>query len=288
MATETTFIITVLLPCLLAFIIFGLGLSLDREDFKRISKTPTAVFTGLTLKIVLLPAMAFLICLLFRLEPALAVGMMILAGCPGGVMANVFANLAKGDVAFSLTLTAIDTLIASVTLPITIGFSLYYFQGDHQTVGLQISELVKIFLILFFPVTLGMYCRAKFPVKAAVLERYIKFISIAFLIFLIVAVVSKERQLLIDNAFKIGGVIILFNFLCLLFGFLGARLLGLTRPQIISVTMASGIQGTALGITVATSVLNNVTYAVPAAFFSLTMYLMAAATVALNNRLRAD
>ena len=145
-------IITVMLPLALAIIMIGLGLELTPKDFARITKHPKAVLIALFCQLVVLVSIAFVLCKLFTLPPLLAVGLMLLAASPGGSTANLFSYLFKGDLALNITLTAINSVIAALTLPLIVNFSIMHFMQEGQQVSLQFSKILQVFGIIIIPV----------------------------------------------------------------------------------------------------------------------------------------
>src|SRR5918992_2723128 len=147
---------TVLLPLALALVMFGLGLSLTLGDFARVGRQPKAVVIALVLQLLVLPAVCFGLVVAFDLPPLLAVGLMLLAASPGGTTANLFSHLFRGDVALNVTLTAVNSVIAVITLPVVVNLSTAYFEpavGD-GTVGLQFGKTLQVFAIVLIPVAL--------------------------------------------------------------------------------------------------------------------------------------
>ena len=153
---------SVLLPIALAIIMLGLGLTLTVADFSRVLRMPRAVLVALGVQVILLPLICFGLVKLFGLAPALAVGMMLLAASPGGTTANLFSHLAGGDVALNVTLTAVNSVLAVITLPIVVNLSLDHFLGDGE-IGLQPAKMLQVFAIVLVPVALGMLLRNKLP-----------------------------------------------------------------------------------------------------------------------------
>ena len=150
---------TVGLPLALGIIMFGLGLSLTLDDFRRVGRHPRAVAVALACQLLLLPALCFGLVKLLDLDPLLAIGMMLLAASPGGTSANLFSHLFRGDVALNVTLTAINSVIAIVSLPIITNLAIdHYDQGD--SVSLQFGKVVEVFAVVLVPVALGLLVRA--------------------------------------------------------------------------------------------------------------------------------
>jgi BASS family bile acid:Na+ symporter len=155
---------TVLLPLALALVMFGLGLSLTPADFARVGRQPKAVVIALVLQLLVLPALCFGLVLAFDLPPLLAVGMLLLAASPGGTTANLFSHLFRGDVALNITLTAVNSLVAVVTLPLITNLAIAYFDpADGGTLGLQLGKTAQVFAVVLVPVAIGMLVRRRAP-----------------------------------------------------------------------------------------------------------------------------
>lgn len=281
MEVKGSFFITTGLPIIIALIMFGLGLTLKKDDFMRVLKMPKANLLGLAIKIILLPAIAFVLCKVFGLMPTFAVGTMMVAAAPSSAMANVFSRLGKGDVALSLCITAIDNILTAVTLPLYVALAFQLFMGESQQIGMQWEESVKIFILILVPTLLGMAFVSKWPAAAVKVDKVLKVVSMAVLVILIVGVFTANKHLIIEYAGDLALVITLFNLICYALGYFIPRVLKLDGPQSVSLAMAMGLQGTALIATIGISILNNVEYAMPAAFFSLSMYLLGFASLAI-------
>jgi bile acid:Na+ symporter, BASS family len=264
------------LPIALGIIMLGLGLSLTLEDFKRVAKYPKAMTVALVCQMILLPALCFFLVKVFALEPALAVGLMLLAASPGGATANLYSHLSDGDVALNISLTAINSVLTLFTLPLIVNFSLDYFMDSGQYVPMQFSKVLEVFGIVLIPVTIGMLIRNKFSVFAARMEKPVKIASALILIIIIVSVTIREKQLLAEYFTVIGLPIVLFNILSLATGYFIPRLLNIEKRQSIAIGMEIGIHNGTLAIYIALSVLANSSMSVPPAIYSLLMFFTAA------------
>lgn len=271
-------LLTVLLPLALGIIMLGLGLSLSVEDFRRVGRQPRPVVVALLCQTVLLPLLCFALVKAFGLAPALAVGMLLLAASPGGTTANLYSHLAHGDVALNISLTAVNSLLAVVTLPLVVNLSLAHFMGEGSTLPLQFDKVLQVFLIVLVPVAIGMALRARFPGFAARMNRPVRLVSVLFLVAIIALAVFKDWNTLVDYAPSIGLAALAFNLLSLAVGYGVPRLLGLPARQAIAIGMEIGIHNGTLAIAVALSpaLLNNPTMAIPAAIYSLIMFVTAA------------
>jgi BASS family bile acid:Na+ symporter len=269
---------TVFLPVALGIIMFGLGLSLRIADFTRVLVYPKAVIIGLVCQVLLLPVVCFFIAKGYGLEPALAVGLMLLAASPGGTSANLYSHLANGDVALNITLTAINSILALLTLPIIVNLSLTHFMGEGQALPLQFSKVIQVFAIVLVPVGFGMLVNRYANGLSTKLRQPVKWLSVLFLVLVIVLAVSKDS----DNVGKyvklVGAACLTFNLVSLAVGYWVPRLLKLDERQAIAIGMEIGIHNGTLAIAIALSpmMLNNPTMAVPAAVYGILMFFTAA------------
>ncbi|MDQ3401922.1 MAG: bile acid:sodium symporter family protein [Actinomycetota bacterium] len=277
MASST--LTTVFLPIALAIIMFGLGLSLTVADFTRIARVPRAALLALSVQLIILPLLCLGLVLLFDLEPVLAVGMMLLAASPGGTTANIFSHLAGGDVALNVTLTAVNSVIAVVTLPIVVNLSIAGFLGASSTIGLQPAKMVQVFAIVLVPVVLGMLVNRRWPVFTARVRGGVKLASIVVLVAVIGVAVWAERANIFDYLREVGVVAVLLCALSLAIGYLVPRLASVERRQAIASSFEIGIHNSTLAITIALSptLLDNARMAIPAAVYGILMFIPAGA-----------
>lgn len=272
---QASLLTTVLLPLALGVIMLGLGLGLTLDDFKRVARYPRAVLTGLFLQMGLLPWVAFGLALLFGLPPELAVGLMLLAASPGGATANIYSHLARGDVALNITLTAVNSVLCLITLPLIINLSLDYFLGSGQYVPPPIRKIVEVAIIIVLPVSLGMLIRHYAPRFAERMEKPIRLLSVLVLALLVVAAVAKEWRILIEYFAAVGLACLLFNLVSMGAGYGAPLALKLPRRQAIAIAMEIGIHNGTLAIYIALNVLQNATMSIPAAIYSLLMFFTA-------------
>lgn len=269
-------LVVVGLPVALGIIMFGLGLDLTTQDFVRIGRRPRAVSVALACQLLLLPAICFGLVLLFRLPPVLAVGMMLLAASPGGTVANLYSHLFRGDVALNISLTAINSIIAVVTLPIIVNLSMAFFQPGGETVGLQLKKTIEVFLIVLVPVALGMLVRRWKPGFAAAMDKPVRIISVVFLTLIILAAVISNFAVLAEDFAALAGVTVSFCLLSLGLGFAVPRLAGIDRPQSIASGFEVGLHNGTLAIVIAQSVLGSSDMSLPAAVYGVLMFPLAA------------
>jgi BASS family bile acid:Na+ symporter len=266
---------TVGLPIALGIIMFGLGLGLTLDDFRRVARAPKAVAVALTCQIVLLPLVCFGLVLLFDLPPLLGIGMLLLAASPGGTTANLFSHLFKGDVALNITLTAINTLVAVVTLPIITGLAIAYYDRQDD-VTMPLVEIVKVFALILVPVAIGMVVRAKTPAFAERMDRPVRIGSAAILAILVLGILLDQRENVVDYLTDVGPVTAVFCAISLVVGYVVPKAFGVSGPQAIASSMEVGVHNATLAIFVAVEVLDSVEVSVPAAVYSLVMFVFAA------------
>jgi BASS family bile acid:Na+ symporter len=264
---------TVLLPLALAIRMLGMGLSLVPEDFRRITRYPKAVAVGVVCQIVLLPLIGALIALVVPMQPELAVGLIVLAVCPGGPSSNLVTYLAKGDVALSVTLTAVSSIITVFTIPLFTNLALQHFLGERAAIALPIgSTMLQIFLITLLPTAIGMAIRHQFPGSARRLEKPMSRLAVGLLALIIVLLLMREGSKLPGFLVQVGIGVVLLNLLATLAGFLAGKLFQLPLAQQICIAIEVGIQNGTLAIAITAGLLNNPDMAVPAAIYSLLMY----------------
>ena len=268
-------LVSVALPPALAIIMFGLGLGLTVDDFTRVGRHPKAVAVALTCQLVLLPAVCFGLVLLFDLPALLAIGMLLLAASPGGASANLFSHLFHGDVALNITLTAINSVISILTLPLITNFAIDWFdQGD--SVSMPFIEIVKVFAIVLVPVALGMLVRQLKPAFAAAMDRPVRIGSVVILAALVLAIMVDQRENVGDSLADVGLVAAVFCAASLVTGYVVPRAFGIVREQAIASSMEIGVHNAALAIFIAVEVLESTEISVPAAVYSLIMFVFAA------------
>ena len=242
---------TIGLPVALGIIMLGLGLSLTLADFARVLKQPKAVIIALLCQLVLLPAICFGLVLAFQLPPILAVGMMMLAASPGGTTANLYSHLFRGDIALNISLTAVNSVIAVITLPIITNFAIAYFQPFDDRLGLQWSKALEVFAIVLLPVALGMIVRRFWPRFAASMDKPVRIASVIILIVVIAGAVASNWTLLVANFTQLALITVLFCLISLTVGFLVPRMLRVGKRQAIATSFEIGIHNATLAIVIA-------------------------------------
>jgi BASS family bile acid:Na+ symporter len=279
---------TIFLPLALGIIMFGLGLSLSPADFKRILIYPKAVFIGAITQLVLLPLLGFGIAyFMLSSNPELAVGLIILAMCPGGPTSNLLTHLGNGDTALCITLTAISSIVKIFTIPIMVNIAIAMFMKESQIVQLDIvGTISKIITITILPASLGMLINAKFKSFALGAEKPVKIMSAVFLVLIIVAAVLKEKSNIAEYFMLAGPAALLLNVLGMTIGYFLPKIFNLNSGQQLTISIETSIQNGTLAIAIASSplMLNNSTMAIPAAVYSIIMFITAGVFISLLNR----
>lgn len=279
---ESNFLTAVFLPLALGVIMFGMGLTLTLADFRRVILLPKAAALGLVNQLILLPVIAFAVALAFPLTPELAMGVMILAVCPGGPTSNLLSYLCRADVALSITLTAVSSLVTVVTIPILINFSLAYFMGVDGPQQLSVWDSVfKILLITLLPTGLGMALNHWRP---ALCQRAVGAVNVASLVLFVLvlagAILSQKDEL--AGFFRQAGLAALvLNVATMAVGFFSGKIFGIDLRQRLTISIESGLQNGTLAIAVAASplLLNSPQMAIFPAIYSLIMFVTCGALV---------
>ena len=266
---------TIGLPVALGIIMLGLGLSLTLADFARVLKQPKAVIIALLCQLILLPAICFGLVLAFNLPPVLAVGMMMLAASPGGTTANLYSHLFRGDIALNISLTAVNSVIAVITLPLITNFAIAYFEPFDDRLGLQWSKTLEVFAIVLLPVALGMLIRRFRPGFADGMDKPVRIASVIILIVVIAGAVASNWSLLVSNVAQLALITVLFCLISLTIGFLVPRALRVGRRQAIATSFEIGIHNATLAIVIAQSVLGSTELSLPAAVYGVLMFFIA-------------
>jgi len=271
-------IIDIFLPISLMFIMFTLGIGLTVENFKNIITQPKALILGLVNQMLLLPLIAFFILLIIKLPSEMAVGMMILACCPGGVTSNMLTKLAKGDTALSISFTAIVSIISVITLPIIVSFSMQYFLGSNAPSINILSLGMTMFCITTIPVGIGLFINTKYHDFSVSFSIIANKISTILFVIIIAGALTSEWEAFINNLNLLGPAIIALIFLMLLIGYSSASLFNLNKEKSITIAIESGIQNATVGITIGNLILNQDTglsiLSLPSGVYGILMYLV--------------
>lgn len=270
----TTLLTKVALPLSLAIIMLGMGMTLIPADFARIAKYPKGVLLGLTNQLIFLPLIGFLLAWAFNLDSTMAVGLMILAACPGGPTSNLITQVCKGNIALSVTLTAIASFVSILTIPFIISYALEYFgSGSDIVIKLPILDtILQIMVITVIPISIGMIIRRFKPDFAHKMERPMRIASTVIFILIFIAVIAANFKLLGEAMKKVGPVTFLLNIATMSLGYFTAKLLRLNLKDAISITVESGIQNGTLAFVIATTILNNIEMGIPTGAYSIWMF----------------
>ena len=272
-------IVQVLLPLILAFIMFSLGLGLRKQDFTRVLKYPKAFATGITNQLVLLPLIAFCLIKLFGFTTELAVGIMIISFCPGGVTSNVLTRIAGGNTPLSISLTAVVSLASVITVPLLVALSVGYFMSV-DSAEVDITRLgITMFLITAVPVLLGMLLTAMKPLWVERISKGVSRTANLLFVFIILAALIKNWDVFYSNLPMLGPALMLLNIVMLALGLISASLMKLGSKDATTISIESGVQNGTLGIAVGALIALNTAdllqpTTLPSVVYSIIMYVV--------------
>jgi len=273
MIAHMNIVTDVILPLALAFIMFVLGLGLTGSDFLRVVKQPRDFFVGAFSQIILLPIIAFILVKIWPIAPELAIGVMIIAAAPGGVTSNLLTSLAKGDVALSISLTAIISLLCVITIPFIVLTSVGLLSDSSITQDISLFSMSRdMFLIVTVPVILGMLIRSFASGAALKFEPIAKKISIVLFVLVLLGAIAAERENVISYFAQAGLITFVLNVVMMIVAYCVAKLLASGMKQKKCITIECGLQNGTLAIFVATSIFGGGMYVIPAATYSLIMF----------------
>lgn len=266
---------TIVLPLSLIIIMIGMGMTLTIDDFKRVVVYPKAAIIGLFNQIIMLPIIGFLLISFIELDPILAVGVMIIVACPGGVTSNLITHVAKGDIALSVTLTAISSFITIITIPLILSYSILYFMSDSSVkVALPVVDtILKVMVITVIPISIGMLIRYFKTDFANRMEVPMRRASTVIFILVVLGIIIANKDSLLSSLQKVGLLTLILNVLTIGLGYASAKLFKLNTKQSISIMIENGIQNGTLAIVIATTILLQPEMSIPAAVYSLSMFL---------------
>ena len=275
----------VILPIALAFIMFALGLGLTFDDFVRVVQRPRDFLIGALSQIILLPALAFLLVSVWSLPPELALGVMIIAAAPGGVTSNILTAFARGDVALSISLTAVVSLLSVVTIPIIVVFSYTQLVGDAAGNDISVAGMaISVFGIVTVPVILGLVVRRFAEGFAVRFEPAARTISAVLFVLVLAGAIYQERNNIIEYFAQAGLITLALNVAMMALAYLIAKLLASGARQRITISIECGLQNGTLAITVGTLLFGGGLVVVPAATYSLIMFATALVFIAVVRR----
>ena len=263
----------VILPLALAFIMFALGLGLTGADFLRVIKQPRDFFVGAFSQIIILPIVGFILVKVWPIAPELAIGVMIIAAAPGGVTSNLLTSFAKGDVALSISLTAIISLLSVITIPFIVLTSVGLLSDSNITENISLVSMSRdMFLIVTVPVILGMLLRRFLSGAALKFEPIAKKISIVLFVLVLLGAIAAERENVVSYFAQAGLITLVLNVVMMVVAYYVAQLLASGKEQKKCITIECGLQNGTLAIFVATSIFGGGMYVIPAATYSLIMF----------------
>ena len=263
----------VILPLALAFIMFVLGLGLTGADFLRVIKQPRDFFVGAISQVILLPIIAFILVKIWPIAPELAIGVMIIAAAPGGVTSNLLTSFAKGDVALSISLTAIISLLCVITIPFIVLTSVGLLGDTNVIQDISLLNMSRdMFLIVTVPVILGMLLRRFVSGASMKFEPIAKKISIVLFVLVLLGAIAAERENVISYFAQAGPITLILNVVMMIVAYYVAHFLASGTKQKKCITIECGLQNGTLAIFVATSIFGGGMYVIPAATYSLIMF----------------
>jgi len=270
---QDTIFTQVLLPAILGVIMFGMGLSLEKEDFVRIAKVPKSVAAGLLGQVILLPLFAFALVTAFSAPIEIAIGLMILAACPGGTTSNLISHIARANLALSVSLTAITTVICVITTPFLIKFSINHFTQSDTTEFSLIGISIKLVILLIVPISLGMLLRHFFSKLARRAEPFFRHFSTIFMLMLIGVIAYQEREMMQASFPDIFYITFSLNIGATVMGVLLAKAFSLSKKDGLTLGIEIGTQNASMAMLIAITFIENSAYSIAAGIYGVTMYL---------------
>jgi BASS family bile acid:Na+ symporter len=267
-------IVTTIAPIALALIMLALGLGLSLENFANVIKQPKDFLVGLICQLILLPIIAFILIKIFNTSPELAIGVMIIAAAPGGVTSNVLTKFANGDVALSVSLTAIISLVSIITVPFIVFKSADLLNITYQSAEISMVGIsMKMFLVVTFPVFIGMLIRKFATNFISSKEQLIQRISVFLFALVFLAILIEEKGNIIPYLAEAGLITLVLNLTMMILGFYIAKKFASGIAQRKCISLECGLQNGTLAIFVSTQVFDNSAYLVPTATYALIMFI---------------
>ncbi|MDB2702374.1 bile acid:sodium symporter family protein [Flavobacteriaceae bacterium] len=264
---------SIILAVAIMVIMMGMGLSLTIADFKRVAQYPKPVLLGLTNQIILLPLVSLGLIYLFQPPAFIAIGMILLAACPGGTSSNLVTLLAKGDLALSVSMTAINSIITIVTIPFWVGYAYTTYLAEASSMSSPTADIFKtLIVVLAIPLSVGMLIKNRAPQFADRMERPVRIASSVFLALVILGLLAREFDLFQQYVGDTLAIVAALNAITMGLGYVLAKAFGLNLKQGLTIAIESGIQNGTLTISLAVITLNQPDFAIIAAIYSLVMY----------------
>lgn len=281
---QASVLTTVVLPLALLIIMLGMGLSLSVQDFRQVLRAPKAVLVDILCQMILLPILGYALVVGMGLPAELGMGLIILALCPGGTTSNMITFLSRGDVALSISLTAVVSLVTPFTIPLVAGLAMTQLMGEAGAISLPFVRTVATLLgITVVPVAIGMGIKRRWPAFANRTQKPVQVLSIVFLALIIAGIVKQNWAMLPTAIVDIGPAALALNLLSMAAGFGVSRALRLSRAESVAITVEVGIQNGTTALFVASTVLGSATMAIAPAIYSLVMFATGAAFGVLVN-----
>lgn len=263
---DSSLIVSVLLPAAIAVIMCSLGLALTREDFRRVLTAPRGVAIGMLNLALISPLLALTMAELFGLPPELAVGLVLLGASPGGMMANMLTHLSRGDTALSVTMTAISSVGAMVTVPLFLSLAGDHFGASEVGDVGMLGIVLRVFAITIVPVTLGMELRRRWPDRVDAAYPQVRRISLSLFAIVVLGAIASEHDTVIENLAEVAGAALALNLAAMALSFAISKLARLDDRQATAIALELGIHNSALAIAVGASLADDL--AIPAAVYS--------------------
>jgi BASS family bile acid:Na+ symporter len=283
---ETSPLISIGLPISLFIIMVGIGLTLTLRDFGQVTRNPRSIVVGTIAQILLMPLVAFAIAPFLGLAPALAVGLVIIAACPGGTTSNLFVLLARGHIALSILLTVSASLITIITLPFFTNYALQMYFGEAANISLPVGKTIAMLVVIvLLPVALGMFIRTKAPAKAQKAEGMVSIFGGFVLLLLIIALLWGSRERLPELLAQAGPAAFLLNLTGIVIGLGLSRLAGLSQRESLAIAVELGIKNGTIALMVTLTLLESSEMSIPAVVYSVLMYGFGCILIAMGRRL---
>mgnify|MGYP003321984166 FL=1 len=268
------FVTDVILPLALAFIMFTLGIGLSISDFSNVFKKPKNFLVGLVSQLIFLPIVGLILVIIWPLPIEIAIGVMLIAAAPGGVTSNILTFFARGDVALSVSLTAVMSLVSAVSVPIVLAISIGLIGDSSLPESISLAGIaLSMFLIVTLPVLLGMGVRSFLNSLTLKIEKSARFISTLLFVLVLLGAILAERENVVSYFAQTGLVVLTLNILMMLIAFYWSGFFGTGMSQKKAIAIECGLQNGTLAIFVGTTVFGGGLYIIPAATYSLIMYL---------------
>jgi bile acid:Na+ symporter, BASS family len=268
---ENALLTDLLLPAALALIMTSLGLALTRADFRRVLTAPRGVAIGMLNLALISPLLAFTMATVFDLPPELAVGLVLLGASPGGTTANMLTHLARGDTALSVTMTAISSVCAVVTMPLFLALATAHFGADDIGDVSMLGVVAKVFAITIVPVSFGMWLRSRWPERVAAAYPRVQAVALSLFVLVVVVAIAAEYDVVLDNLEAVAGAALALNVAAMAVSFAMSRLARLDTRQSTAIALELGVHNSTLAIAVGASLAHELS--VPAAVYSAFMFL---------------